>query len=49
VTDALKKSLKDMGLSPEVLTSEAGKAVESAVEKEVGAETTKKLKGIFGK
>jgi uncharacterized protein involved in outer membrane biogenesis len=49
MTDALKKSLKDMGLSPEMLSAEATKAVESAVEKEVGAETTKKLKGILGK
>jgi hypothetical protein len=38
-----------MGLSPEMLSVEATKAVESAVEKEVGAETTKKLKGILGK
>jgi hypothetical protein len=45
VTDALKKSLKDMGVSAEALTGEASKAVESAV----GAETSKKLNGILGK
>jgi uncharacterized protein involved in outer membrane biogenesis len=44
VTDALKKSLKDMGLSAEGLTGEAGKAVES-----LGGEATKKLKGLLGK
>jgi uncharacterized protein involved in outer membrane biogenesis len=44
VTDALKKGLKDMGLSPEALGGEAGKAIES-----VGGEATKKLKGILGK
>jgi uncharacterized protein involved in outer membrane biogenesis len=49
VTDALMKSLKEMGLSAEGLSGEAGKAAESAVEKELGAETTKKLKGILGK
>jgi uncharacterized protein involved in outer membrane biogenesis len=49
VTNALTKSLKDMGLSAEALGGEAGKAVESAVEKGVGTETTKKLKGILGK
>lgn len=49
VTDALMKSLKDMGLSAEGLAGEAGKAAESAVEKELGAETSKKLKGLLGK
>ena len=44
VTDALKKSLKDLGLSAEALGGGAGKAVES-----VGGETTKKLKGLLGK
>ncbi|MFB3883831.1 MAG: hypothetical protein ACE144_01310 [Thermodesulfobacteriota bacterium] len=44
VTDALKKSLKDFGLSPEGLSGEAGKVVES-----VSGEAGKKLKGLFGK
>jgi hypothetical protein len=44
VTDALKKGLKDIGLSSEALGGEAGKAVEST-----GGEATKKLKGLFGK
>jgi uncharacterized protein involved in outer membrane biogenesis len=44
VTDALKKSLKDLGLSAEALGGEPAKAIES-----VGGEATKKLKGLFGK
>jgi uncharacterized protein involved in outer membrane biogenesis len=44
VTDALKKSLKDMGLSAEALGGESIKAVESA-----GGEAAKKVKGLLGK
>jgi uncharacterized protein involved in outer membrane biogenesis len=44
VADALKKSLKDVGVSPEALGGEAGKAMES-----VGGEAAKKLKGLLGK
>jgi uncharacterized protein involved in outer membrane biogenesis len=44
VTDALKKSLKDLGLSVETLGEEPAKAIES-----VGGDATKKLKGLFGK
>jgi hypothetical protein len=44
VTEALMKSLKDMGLSAEGLAGEAAKALESS-----GGEATKKLKGLFGK
>lgn len=44
VTDALKKSLKDIGLSAEGLGGESIKAVES-----VGGEAAKKVKGLLGK
>ncbi len=44
VTDALKKGLKDIGLSAEALGGEAEKAAGSAA-----GEATKKLKGLIGK
>jgi hypothetical protein len=44
VTDALKKGLKDMGLSAEALVGESIKAVEPA-----GGEAAKKVKGLLGK
>jgi hypothetical protein len=44
VADALRKSLKDVGVSHEALDGEGGKTIES-----VGGEATKKLKGLLGK